>query len=91
MTGHLKYYNNLHWENKDLCRCSMHLCWSHDIIPSKIKSNLNCRCKPSGDDWSNPKHSCELLPVHISTIVQLALTVVHDKNLNNWDLMFWFE
>ena len=33
-----------HWKNKDMWHCSVDFCWPYDIVPSKIKSNLNCRC-----------------------------------------------
>ena len=44
----------MHWENKDLCHCSMDVSWLHDIAPSKIKSNLNCCCQLTCDDWGIP-------------------------------------
>ena len=28
--------------------------WLHDIFPSKINSNLNCRCQLTCDDWGIP-------------------------------------
>ena len=40
--------------NKDLCHCSMDVSWLHDIVPSKIKSNLNCCCQLTCDDWGIP-------------------------------------
>ena len=38
----------------DLCHCSMNVSWLHDIVPSKIKSNFNCRCQLTCDDWGIP-------------------------------------
>ena len=29
----------------------MGVSWLHDIVPSKVKSNLNCRCQLMCDDW----------------------------------------
>ena len=40
--------------NKDLCHCSMNVSWQHDIVPSKIKWNLNWRCRFTCDDWGIP-------------------------------------
>ena len=50
--------------NKDLCHCAMDNYWPHDIVPSKIKFNLNCRCQLTCDHWRNPKHKAEVFPVH---------------------------
>ena len=36
--------------DKDLCHCSMDVSWLDDIVPCKIKSNLNCRCQLTFDD-----------------------------------------
>ena len=54
MIGNLICCNNIHWGNKDLCHCSMDVSWLHDIVPSKIKSNLNCHCQLTCDDWGIP-------------------------------------
>ena len=32
----------------------MDVSWLHDTVPSKIKSNLNCRCQLTCDDWGIP-------------------------------------
>ena len=32
----------------------MDVSWLHDIVPSKIKSNLNCRFQLTCDDWGIP-------------------------------------
>ena len=37
-----------------LCHCSMDVSWLHDIVPSKIKTNLNCHCQLTCDDWGIP-------------------------------------
>ena len=34
--------------------CSMDYCWPHDILPSKMKSTLNCRCQLTCSDWGTP-------------------------------------
>ena len=54
MIGNLRCCNNKHWGDKDLCHCSMFVSWLHDIVPSKITSNLNCRCQLTCDDWGIP-------------------------------------
>ena len=54
MIGNLRCCNNIHWRDKDLCHCSMIVSWRHDIVPSKVKSNLNCRCQLTCDDWGIP-------------------------------------
>ena len=54
MIGNLRCCNNIHWGKKDLCHCSMNVSWLHDTVPSKIKSNLNCRCQLTCDDWGIP-------------------------------------
>ena len=54
MIGNLRCCNNIHWGNKDLCHCSMDVSWLHDTVPSKIKSNLNCCCQLTCDDWGIP-------------------------------------
>ena len=54
MIGNLRCCNNIYWGNKDLCHCSMDVSWLHDIVPSKIKSNLKCRCQLACDDWGIP-------------------------------------
>ena len=54
MIGSLRCCNNIHWGDKDLCHYSMNVSWLHDIVPSKIKSNLNCRCQLTCDDWRIP-------------------------------------
>ena len=57
MIGNMRCCNNIHLGDKDLCHCSMDVSWLHDTVPSKIKSNLNCRCQLTCDDWGipNPK------------------------------------
>ena len=50
----LETWDVAHWGNKDLCHCPMDYCWPHDIVPSRIKSNLNCRCQLTCDDWGIP-------------------------------------
>ena len=32
----------------------MDVSWLHDTVPSKIESNLNCRCQLTCDDWGIP-------------------------------------
>ena len=55
-----------------------------DIIIETI-SHLTCA------DRENPKHKAEILPVYICcTTLQLTMTVFHNKNFNNWDMMFGF-
>ena len=54
MIGNLRCCNNIHWGDKDLCHCSMDVSRLHDTVPSKIKSNLNCRCQLTCDDWGIP-------------------------------------
>ena len=54
MIGNLRCCNNIHWGYKDLCDCSMDVSWLHDIVPSKIKSHLNCCCQLTCDDWGIP-------------------------------------
>ena len=54
MIGNLRCCNNIHWGNKDPCHYSMDVSWLHDIAPSKIKSNLNCCCQLTCDDWGIP-------------------------------------
>ena len=54
MIGNMRCCNNIHLGDKDLCHCSMDVSWLHDTVPSKIKSNLNCRCQLTCDDWGIP-------------------------------------
>ena len=60
MIGNLRCCNNIQWGNKDLCHCSMDVSWLHDIVPNKIKSNLNCHWQLTCDDWGilNTKQMC---------------------------------
>ena len=54
MIGNTRCCNNIHRGNKDLCHCSMDVSWLHDIVPSKIKFNLNCHCQLTCDVWGIP-------------------------------------
>ena len=89
--GNLRCCNNIYRRNNDLCHCPMDSCWSHDIVPCKIKSYCNCLRQLTYDDWGIPKHKAGVLPVYIRrTTLQLTLTVFQNRNLNKWDLMFGF-
>ena len=54
MIGNMRCCNNIHRGNKDLCHCSMDVSWLHDIVPSKMKFNLNRHCQLTWDDWGIP-------------------------------------
>ena len=54
MIGNLRCCNSILWGDKDLCHCWMDVSWLHDTVPSKIKSNLNCCCQLTCDDWGIP-------------------------------------
>ena len=61
------------------------------FFPTKIKSNLNCRCQLLCDEWANLKHKAEVLPVYIRcTTFKLIMTVFHNEDLNKWVMMFGF-
>ena len=66
MIENLRCHNNMHWGNKDLCHCSIDVCWPHYIVPSKIKCNLNSRCQLTGVDWGIPNTKlkyCQCAPL----------------------------
>ena len=50
----------------------MDVSWPRDIIPSKIKSNLNCRCQLTCDDRETQNTKAKVLPVYIrcTTLLQ---------------------
>ena len=54
MIGNLRCWNNIHYGNNGLFPYSMDVCWTNDIVPSKIKSNLNSHCQLTCDDWGTP-------------------------------------
>ena len=54
MIENLRCWNNIHYGNKGLSPYSIDVCWTNDIVPSKIKSNLNSHCQLTCDDWGTP-------------------------------------
>ena len=77
MNGNLRCCNNIHWENKDLCHCSMDVSWLHDIVPSKIKSNLNCCCQLTCDDWGIPNTKLKYCQCTAAALLCCKNTVIH--------------